>query len=205
MVEEFIQNGRGVNMELPSRIFFTGVPGSKWSGIAQVIESILNLNTSDRTPEREYTHEKFSGHKGAYFGTGMEFPPNLKLVDNAHTSMEGSRLIKSHDWSYMLDDIRKEYPLDWIILVYRNSAESFRWWKQAGGFDITYPKYDAYVDDLTMRKEIARQNELMVNYTIENNIMWQPFNEQFFKGYFDIDTSEIDYNKWNGIYITIIK
>ena len=192
-------------MELPSRIFFTGVPGSKWSGIAQVIESTLDLNISDRTPEREYTHANFSGHKGAYFGTGMEFPPNLKLVDNAHTSMDGSRLIKSHDWSYMLDDIRREYPLDWIILIYRNDEDSFSWWKKAGGFNISYPRYDAYIDDKTIRKAIGRQNQLMIQYAIDNNIMWQPFNENFFKDEFKIESPHLPYENWQGIYIALIK
>ena len=55
-------------MNLLNRIFFTGVPGSRWSGIAQQLETIPGFNTSDRTAEREYAHGQFSGHKGAYFG-----------------------------------------------------------------------------------------------------------------------------------------
>jgi hypothetical protein len=55
-------------MNLPNHIFFTGVPGSRWSGIAQTIESIPGFNTSDRNPGREYQHNTYSGHKGAYFG-----------------------------------------------------------------------------------------------------------------------------------------
>lgn len=60
---------------LPERIFFTGVPGSKWSSIAQTLESIPGFNTSDRTPARTYEHHAYSGHKGAYFGWGMELEP----------------------------------------------------------------------------------------------------------------------------------
>ena len=44
-----------------NRIFLTGVPGSRWSGIAQEIET-EDFNTSDRTPERTYSHNKYSGH-----------------------------------------------------------------------------------------------------------------------------------------------
>ena len=50
---------------IPEHIFFTGVPGSRWSGIAQTIETIPGFNTSDRTPERTYDHHQFTGHKGA--------------------------------------------------------------------------------------------------------------------------------------------
>ena len=41
-------------MTLPRNLFFTGVPGSKWSGIAQVLESMPNVNTSDHTKQRAY-------------------------------------------------------------------------------------------------------------------------------------------------------
>ena len=75
---------------LPNRIWFTGVPGSRWSGIAQTLEQISGMNTTDRTPEREYNHHQYSGHKGAYFGKGMEFPALVidSHVDQAFTSQE---------------------------------------------------------------------------------------------------------------------
>ena len=33
------------------------------------------------------------------------------------------------------------------------------WWLKAGGFNITYPNYDYYVDEKTMAKHIAIQND----------------------------------------------
>jgi hypothetical protein len=66
---DYTQNGTG----LPNRIFLTGVPGSRWSGIAQTLESLNGFNTGDRTPAREFSHSGFTGHKGAYFGKGMEY------------------------------------------------------------------------------------------------------------------------------------
>ena len=41
-----------------NRIFLTGVPGSRWSGIAQELENEGNYDISDRTPERSYTDNK---------------------------------------------------------------------------------------------------------------------------------------------------
>jgi hypothetical protein len=190
---------------LPDRIFFTGVPGSKWSGIAQFIEeNIPGMNTSDRSEDRQYVHGKFTGHKGAYFGEGMEFPADINAVDFAHTSLDGCRLIKSHEWSYMIQEIKDRRPKDWIMLVYRNDYESFHWWKEAGGFNITYPSYESYVDDITMKAHIAQQNLRMIKYTSANNIMWSPFNKEFVEREFKFPM-DADYSRWNGIYVSIIK
>ena len=41
---------------LPEMIFFTGVPGSRWSGIAQEIKQNPRYNKTDRTPDRKYLH-----------------------------------------------------------------------------------------------------------------------------------------------------
>jgi hypothetical protein len=62
---------------IPKRLFLTGVPGSRWSGIAQEIEDAVDADCSDRTENRRFTHSNFSGHVGAYFGSGMEFPAVL--------------------------------------------------------------------------------------------------------------------------------
>jgi len=40
-------------MQLPNRLFFTGVPGSRWSGISQNLELLDGVNTSDQNFERE--------------------------------------------------------------------------------------------------------------------------------------------------------
>ena len=109
-------------MNLPKHIFFTGVPGSKWSGIGQVIEELNSFNTSDRTTQRLYTHNGFTGHKGAYFGRLMEFEASLNThyLDSAWTLQGGTKLVKSHDWAYCLDKIKllfpdgSEFTTEWI-------------------------------------------------------------------------------------------
>ena len=57
--------------------FFTGVPGSRWSGIAREMKLDPQYDCSDSAEHREYKHHGFSGHKEAYFGSGMEFDCNL--------------------------------------------------------------------------------------------------------------------------------
>jgi hypothetical protein len=83
---------------LPNRIFLTGVPGSRWSGIAQTLESIPGFNTTDRTPERTYSHHSYTGHQGAYFGPGMELECLLSAdyIDSAWT------VVVAHGWSKVM-------------------------------------------------------------------------------------------------------
>ena len=102
---------------LPNKIFFVGAPGSRWSGIAQNIETIPGFNITDRTPDKVYSHHQFSGHLGAYFGTGWEFDTSLdpENLDRPFEHTQGTRILKSHEWAYCLDDIHRRYPKDWIM------------------------------------------------------------------------------------------
>jgi hypothetical protein len=177
---------------LPKRIFFTGVPGSRWSGIAQIIESIPGFNTSDRTPERTYEHHSYTGHKGAYFGWRMEFDPVIRWVgagyiDQAWTEPGGCCLVKSHQWPDKFDEIEKHYPDDWIMLVYRPDMASFAWWHEAGGFQIKYPSYKWYQDDADMLHEISRNNKLMLKYAYEKKATWNYFTPEWIKSNFNAD------------------
>ena len=190
---------------LPNRIFFTGVPGSRWSGIAQVLESLDGFNTSDRTPERDYTHHEFTGHKGAYFGQGMELEPWLhsQHIDTAHTDLSGTRLIKSHDWAYKLSEIEQTFPKDWIMVVYRPDLASYAWWHEAGGFQIKYPCYDAYKDSTNMLSEITKQNKAILEYAHGRNATWHYFNEQWVADTFG-QSVKLD-KVFTDILVTVIK
>jgi len=162
---------------LPNRIFLTGVPGSRWSGIAQTLESIPGFNTTDRTPARTYSHHSYTGHQGAYFGLGMELEAKLvnDYIDSAWTEPGGTRLVKSHDWAYVLPQIQHYFPSDWIMLVYRPDMASYAWWHEAGGFQIKYPCYDAYQDSQGMLAAITRQNQCILEYAHSRNATWHHF------------------------------
>jgi len=190
-------------MILPNRIFFTGVPGSKWSGIAQILESHVAFNVSDRTPEREYTHTTYSGHKGAYFGRGMEFYPDPMNVDQAWNGGTGIKIAKSHDWAYMLDVIKPGFIDDWVMLVYRPNEVSNNWWHEAGGFDISYPDYSSYGNSLNMGNAIAEQNNNILRFAHKHNATWNYFTTEWIKTTFDLD---IDVSKpIDDVLVSIIK
>lgn len=156
------------------RIFFTGAPGSRWSGIAQELESNGGFDISDRTSSRSYAHNKYSGHLGSYFGTGMEFPAILDTqnLDLPYTG-SGIKLHKSHEWSLMLDNINDLYPMAGIYLVYRPDHAALDWWLKAGGFDITYPRYDYYVDEFTMAQHIRKQNNAILEFAHKHKLTWK--------------------------------
>ena len=192
-------------MNLPNHIYFTGVPGSRWSGIAQIIESIPGMNTSDRTPAREYAHHSYTGHKGAYFGRKMEFEPlaDGEYVDRAWTEPGGCKLVKSHDWAYKLGYIRQFCRDDWIMLVYRPDMTSYAWWHEAGGFQIKYPCYDAYKDSQGMLAEITAQNKAILEFGMINNCKWEYFTSGWIKENFNADVNVT--NVWPDILVTLIK
>ena len=185
---------------LPNRIWFTGVPGSRWSGVAQTIEQLSGMNTSDRTPEREYLHHKYSGHKGAYFGKGMEFPADPNRVDQAWTEPGGCRIVKSHEWMDHCDELPKE---DWKMLVYRPDQTSFAWWHEAGGFQIGYPNYSAYENSATMLSEIIRTNQLILEYGFHHKVKWEYFTTKWIKE--NLDTEWFVSQTFPDILVALIK
>jgi len=192
-------------MTLPNHIYFTGVPGSRWSGIAQVLETIPGMNTSDRTPARNYTHHTYTGHVGAYFGRSMEFEAlaDADYVDQAWTESSGCKLVKSHDWAYKLDYIKEHCSDAWIMLVYRPDMSSYAWWHEAGGFQIKYPCYDAYKDSVGMLNEITAQNKAILEFAMINNCKWEYFTSGWIKENFN---SEVSVAKvWPDILVTLIK
>jgi hypothetical protein len=190
---------------LPNRIFLTGVPGSRWSGIAQTLESLNGFNISDRTPAREFSHSGFTGHKGAYFGEGMEFESHLdpKYIDNVWLDNAGTKLVKSHDWAYNLQTVREVFPDDWIMLVYRPDMASYAWWHEAGGFNIKYPNYAAYKDSATMLGKIAEQNANILKFAHTHDLTWSYFTSRWIEQNFK-QTIEVKH-KWSDILVTLLK
>lgn len=139
------------------------------------------MNTSDRTPEREYDHHSYTGHKGAYFGPGMEFEPifDENYIDQAWLEPDGCKLIKSHEWSYYLGEIREKFPDDWIMMIYRPDMVSYAWWHEAGGFQIQYPNYSAYKNSSNMLSEIMKQNSCILEFGRQNKCKWEYFTSEW--------------------------
>lgn len=196
-------------MILPNRIFFTGAPGSGWSSISQLMETIPGVNTSDRDPAKEYNHPAYQGHRGAYFGLperNMEWHTNLDAdyIDSAWKQSGGTRIVKCHDWSYMLDDIKINFPNDWIMLIYRPDHDSYAWWFEVGGFNITYPNYQSYKSNAGMMSSIMEQNSKMLEWVHKNNHTWHPYTAKWVKENFNVDV-EIPTEKYAHNLVCLVK
>ena len=64
--------------------FLVGAPGSRWSGVSQIITENYDYNTEDETSWRLYKHGDFTGHKGAYFGPSMELGQNFHRLESTY-------------------------------------------------------------------------------------------------------------------------
>jgi len=154
-------------------IFVAGAPGSKWSSVVKNIYYSPDIDCTDYSDARTYYHDA-SGkrelmHLGAYFDPGMEFnlPDNLFMLSksaledifNSAFSGEGVRIIKSHIFSNNIDFLRACWPDCPIVLVHRDDDACLGWWVKCGHFDITYPDYAEYYQNLrTMAQRIQHQN-----------------------------------------------
>ena len=158
-------------------IFVAGAPGSKWSSVVKNIYYSYDIDRSDYRDEWTYYHDA-SGkeelmHLGAYFDPGMAcpLPEDLSVMNKkeAEASFDypfnkdskGVRIIKSHIFSYKenLDYLRRHWPECPIVLVHRSDDSCLGWWVKCGHFDITYPDYSEYYQDLKhMAQIIKRQN-----------------------------------------------
>jgi hypothetical protein len=156
-------------------IFVAGAPGSKWSSVVKNIYYSPDVDQSDYRAEWTYYHDA-SGqtelmHLGAYFDPGMEsdIPEDITVLDrgqleaifDAPFSGAGTRIIKSHIFSYQrnFEHLMKVFPDTPIVLVYRPNDACLGWWVKCGHFDITYPSYAHYYQNLReMSRIIAQQN-----------------------------------------------
>lgn len=150
-------------------VFIAGAPGSKWSSVARNIYYSASIDRSDSNQQRQYEQ---TGHCGAYWDPGMEFdipeqlntltPAQAQALWDAPFSGTGVRIVKSHVFCLKenIDYLRKHWPDAPIVLVHRPDDACVGWWVRAGGFAITYPRYQPYYQDLqTMCERVTQQNQ----------------------------------------------
>ena len=194
-------------------VFFTGAPGSRWSGISQTIRDTWeDADNSDLTPDKSYTHHKYSGHRGNYYGPGMlngqwlsyEFGSfNLwqKEIAKSFKGLPNSvKVILSHNFAYYLDDIVKTFPDSKLVLCYRPNDVCYNWWHEAGGWGITYPSYEWYVDNTNMKHEIEKQNKAILDFCYKKGLTLEQPGKNWFRQNFKRD---IDFTFERDIWVAV--
>jgi len=157
-------------------IFVVGAPGSKWSSVSKNIYYSPDIDRSDYHEDRTYYHDA-SGkrdlmHLGAYWDPGMEFGKFFDRLDcyskeeceaefdrPFSSNATGIRIIKSHVFANHIDFLRRTWPDVPCVLVHRSSDACLGWWVKCGHFDISYPLYHEYYQNLReMAGIIKKQN-----------------------------------------------
>ena len=200
--------------------FLTGAPGSRWSGVAQLITDNFNYDKSDESSARQYVHGEFTGHKGSYFGPGMELGEDFHRLEQSYVdrlrfeAMCNSafhnpqsiqtKMIKCHQFAYGLDWLKKNVPSSNILLVKRETNASFDWWKEAGGWKITYPNYQWYIDDAHMRHYIDTEMRLADMFVDKTNNSWSHFTEEWLTENFGTHSIKIPMDKYHDTEVCLI-
>jgi hypothetical protein len=195
-------------------VWFTGAPGSKWSGTANILQSItsFDFNISDRSSEREYTHTgpttlaRSITHTGVYFGPGHGYGEdfhninllNPRVVEDTIAKewtdpSYGRLLVKSHFFSHNLDYIAETWTDNPIIMILRPNIKCEQGWFGAGGWNIAYPNYRPYYkDDDTMKAMIAEHNDKIISFCNRKSIAIQPLTAEYLKRTFDWTIDQVE-------------
>jgi hypothetical protein len=195
-------------------VWFTGAPGSKWSGSANILQSIksLNFNITDRSPEREYTHTgpttlaRSITHTGVYFGPGHGYGEDFHNINLINTdvveetianewadSSSGKLLVKSHFFSHNLDYLADTWTDSPIIMIMRPDNKCEQGWFGAGGWNIAYPNYRPYYkDDDTMKSMIAEHNVKIIDFCNRRNVKIEPLTADYLKLTFNWTVDDIE-------------
>ena len=195
-------------------VWFTGAPGSKWSGSANVLQSIvkLNFNITDRTPEREYKHSGPTPlatgitHTGAYFGPGHGLGETFHELSNSNPAAieaeivaqwkdpsYGKLLVKSHFFTHQLDYIADVWPSNTIIMITRPDDACSRGWFGAGGWNISYPDYRPfYKTDSRMKQLISEHNSKIAEFCSKHNLELTKLTSNYLKETFNWSVDNIE-------------
>ena len=172
-------------------IFLTGAPGSKWSSVHRQLSMSPDINSSDITSDRQYSHKVGNSnnpinskpnHIGVYLGPYNQLGEKLDYLHNCSKdyllqefskgfeSFDGTKIIKSHWFAYNLPYLKNLFPKAKFVLCYRNEIECFSWWHQCGGWGITYPNYTWYQNDTRLLNKIKEENYNILKFAMDNQV-----------------------------------
>ena len=177
-------------------IFYVAIPGSGWAKLSLLLGCCgkLNLNNTDRSPEREeigkYGDTGCVHHKGAFWDPKMEFGEGFDDLEKNHTKEsfkaeclkpfteinDQNYLIRSHFFAETknLNWLKKNFPNNKIILVLRDTKLAWEGWNNAMNFTGRYPSYEAWMK-ITFIKDHPENYDNMWNLMLRHDKMIKEF------------------------------
>lgn len=216
------------NNSTHGRIWFCGIPGSKWSGIDIHLRQVLPCDRTDETSERVFYHRAYdpndtnNGHRGSYWGPGMgcgEDWYDFNHLDKAKIesdinnvfSGDGYRVIKNHFLArrFNLDYVWNNFSGDYIVLIYREPQKSFAWWSEVMDFsEGHFPDYrPGYTDYNTMRTLLWEESAKLTDFAIRKEMNFVPYDRLAFSSIKGFDKKAANALKINtsDVYVALTR
>jgi len=163
-------------------IIATGAPGSRWSGAIRCLQSQVDINITDEVNSDSYSNGNFGWHRGVYWGPHHQYGHHFDRLDQMDYSevlrefkapfqewQPGIKVVKSHWFSYHIPQLCEWFPEAKILTFWLEDDFCFDWWHKVGGWNITYPHYDWYVNDERMKQQISIENSNIKKYSVVRN------------------------------------
>jgi hypothetical protein len=194
-----------------ARVWMTGIPGSRWSGVYNRLVTLTNyFDRSDETLENIHFHknakatilrhpdtEKFLGHKGTYWSqtSGTEHWEDItklsreEIVSDLSTVYTGDNtpIIRNHCFlrHNSIEFLAKTFPDDILMMVWRPAKTSLSWWTDIMEWDDTYPDYSKIYSYDTFSASVQDEGQYMADIAIMNDIMFEKHDIHWYEKYFD--------------------
>jgi hypothetical protein len=167
-------------------IFLVGVPGSRWGRLeAMIYKSAPGyIDVSCKAPYLQDMPNHGTQHIYTFWGPFHQHGEGFDRLDllgpervmgeieSAYNPNDPGkvRIIRCHWFSYQLDWIAENMPWVDILFVLREPEMCFRWWKESGGWDISYPCYKWYSNDEVLKRQILQETRLMHKFINERRL-----------------------------------
>ena len=177
-------------------IFYIAVPGSGWAKLSLLLGCCakLNLNKSDRRPDREERGKQGDCgvvfHKGAFWDPMREFGNGFDDIGANYTKEtfieeclkpfddinDQNYLIRSHFFaeSKNLEWLTTNFPNNKLIFVLREKELCFEGWTNGMTFTGHYPNYKAWMN-ITFIDDHKTNYEKLWNLIVKHDTMIREF------------------------------
>lgn len=166
-------------------VFITGAPGSRWGRIEYFLAQHSKfVDNSAWLPYLQDNPNNLTTHQHKFYGPYNEHGERFDVLhllgrDGIYDELDRAfdpndprpiRFVRCHHFAYQLDWIAENLPEVDIIMMLRESNLCYRWWHEAGGWDIEYPNYTWYGTSEKMRRQIVLENNCMLKFMRDRNL-----------------------------------